>query len=539
MSKVGGAPLGAPPLASRAFGRLGPVSLVRLTGTILLLMLVDALAIWLVYGFMLSGSVFLAVGLALLTILVNVVFLSDRLYPIRWLAPGLVLMAVFVLYPAISTILVAFTNYGDGHLLTKEQVVAQLEDRFYVDPAAPGYAWRAYRADDGRLLLWLTDPGGTRLIGDPAAGTSPVADGDPRLGPLNAEGFPETIDGYALLDRIESVQFLTELSTLRIQDGNDLVRIESLDLAAKSRQKYTFQAQTDVVTDNESGKTYLPVEGTFTAGDGETLSPGWSAVVGLRNFERVATDPNIQGPFARVFLWTVAFAGGTVLMVFSLGLAVALLLNERRLPLRGAWRALAIVPYAIPGFISILVWVGLLNPLYGPFSLAIEDVTGFSPQWFSDPTMAKAGILLVNLWLGYPYMMLISLGALQSIPAELYEAAQIDGAGALQRFRTVTLPLLLVSVGPLLIGSFAFNFNNFTLIELITAGGPPMVGTSTPAGHTDILLTYTFRLSFATGTGTQYGLAAVVTLLIFAITAGITALNFRLTRTWEQTSEAL
>lgn len=540
MSRVGGAPLGAPPLASRAPVRLfRHVSLAQLTGTLLLLVLVDALAIWFVYSLMLSGSAPLAIGLGALTVMVNLVFLSDRFYPIRWLAPGLVLMAVFVAYPAISTVFVAFTNYGDGHLLSKQQVLAQLEDRFYVDPEAPGYAWRAYRSDDGRFLLWLTDPSGARLLGDPLNGTSPVRDDDPRLGPRNEEGLPQTIDGFELLDRIASVQFLTELSALRIQDGNDLVRIETLDLAPKARQKYTYDALGDVVRDHETDKTYRNVDGTFTADDGERLVPGFTAVVGGKNFQRVLSEPEIRGPFFSVFLWTVTFAAVTVITIFSLGLAVALLLNERCLPLRGVWRSLAIVPYAIPGFISILVWVGLLNPLYGPFNLAIQDVTGTSPQWFSDPTLAKLAIFLVNLWLGYPYMMLITLGALQGIPSELYEAAQIDGAGAFARFRAVTLPLLLVSVGPLLIGSFAFNFNNFTLIELMTGGGPPITGTSTPAGHTDILLSYTFRLSFATGTGTQYGVAAVVTLLIFAITAGITALNFRLTRTWEKTSEAL
>jgi ABC-type sugar transport system permease subunit len=139
-------------------------------------------------------------------------------------------------------------------------------------------------------------------------------------------------------------------------------------------------------------------------------------------------------------------------------------------------------------------------------------------------------------------MLLICLGALQSISAELFEAASIDGAGGVKRFRFITLPLLLVALGPLLIGSFAFNFNNFTLIDLVTQGGPPISGTSQPAGATDILISYTFRLAFTGGQGgrgVDYGFAAALSVFIFLITAGITAINFRLTRQLEQVSESL
>jgi maltose/maltodextrin transport system permease protein len=144
--------------------------------------------------------------------------------------------------------------------------------------------------------------------------------------------------------------------------------------------------------------------------------------------------------------------------------------------------------------------------------------------------LAKAGILIVNTWLGYPYMMIVALGALQSIPSDLYEAAEIDGASVYQRFRTITLPLLLVAISPLLIGAFAFNFNNFTLIELLTEGGPPIAGATSAAGQTDILLSYSFRVAFASGRGQDYAFAAALGIFIFAIVALITIVNFRLSR---------
>jgi maltose/maltodextrin transport system permease protein len=178
----------------------------------------------------------------------------------------------------------------------------------------------------------------------------------------------------------------------------------------------------------------------------------------------------------------------------------------------------------------------LLNPLYGPINLALERLIGVSPEWFSDGTLAKVAIMLVNTWLGYPYMMLLCLGALQSISSELYEAAQIDGASAIQQFRNITFPLLLIALAPLLIGSFAFNFNNFTLIELVTEGGPPTPGSTTPAGQTDILISYTYRLAFSSGRGTDYAFASAIAVFIFLIVAVITMLNFRLSRGLEEVS---
>jgi arabinogalactan oligomer/maltooligosaccharide transport system permease protein len=131
----------------------------------------------------------------------------------------------------------------------------------------------------------------------------------------------------------------------------------------------------------------------------------------------------------------------------------------------------------------------------------------------------------VNLWLGLPYMFLISTGALQAIPSELQEAARVDGARNWQVFRLVNLPLLLVALTPLLIASFAFNFNNFNNIYLLTGGGPAVEG-SNVAGATDILISYTYKIAFAAGKGNDYGLAAAVSIIIFFIVGTISAISF-------------
>ena len=138
--------------------------------------------------------------------------------------------------------------------------------------------------------------------------------------------------------------------------------------------------------------------------------------------------------------------------------------------------------------------------------------------WLFDANWAQVSVLMVSVWLTTPYFFLVSLGALQSIPQELTEAARVDGGGAWAVFRRVTLPLLLVAVAPLMIASFAFNFNNFGAIYLLTGGGP-YTGDSSIAGSTDILITYAYKLAIATGKGQDFALASAVAILIFLIVA--------------------
>ncbi len=143
-------------------------------------------------------------------------------------------------------------------------------------------------------------------------------------------------------------------------------------------------------------------------------------------------------------------------------------------------------------------------------------------------------MLLANLWLGFPYMFLIPTGALQAIPAELTESATIDGATPWQQMRLIKFPLLMITLAPLLVASFAFNFNNFTLIYLLTAGGPTdITAGDLDAGGTDILITFVYKIAFSTGHGRDYGLASAFSVLIFLFVGTISYLSFRRTRTLE------
>jgi arabinogalactan oligomer/maltooligosaccharide transport system permease protein len=229
----------------------------------------------------------------------------------------------------------------------------------------------------------------------------------------------------------------------------------------------------------------------------------------------------------------------SVLTTFIVGLAIALLFDDERMRGKKIYRSIMILPYAFPGFLSAYVWKGLFNQKYGFINTVILGQTNGAVDmeaalnntpWLVEGTMAKIAVLLVNLWLGFPYMFLITTGALQAIPAELTESATIDGATPSQILRLIKMPLLLVSLAPLLISSFAFNFNNFSIIYLLTGGGPTNTATGYDAGETDILITFVYKIAFSTGTGRDYGLASAFSILIFLVVGSMSLISFRRTK---------
>ena len=526
------------------------LSLKSLLPRLIVLGLVDVFAIQLVGITFNSISPVLGIGIAIFTIIANVVYLDDRLFPWRWVFPALAGMFLLVIYPMGYALATAFTNFGEGHALTKEQAVAQFTNQTYAAPDAPtlsvyflgktGIPPTERTLADFRFLIVDAD-GKEYFVANNDTELTPLASDDPSIKARNDKGIPSAIGDYELVTPAGLEQRLKLKTDLHLPQDITLTKLQLLlqNYQGQAKQpKYTYDAATDKLTDVEQKIVYVPRKGTFVpeSGEGKALVPGFSANIGLDNVLRVVTDDSVRDPFWRVFVWTVVFALGSVFTTFAVGLMFAMILNNRDFPIKPLWRSLLIIPYAIPGWLTASVWRALLNPSYGPINIALKNIFGISPDWFADPGLAKVMVLLVNLYLGFPYMMLICLGALQSIPADMYEAALIDGANERQKFQFITLPMLLVAVGPLLIASFAFNFNNFTLIELLTTGGPPM-SAATAAGHTDILLSYTYRLAFSGGRGSDYGFASAIGIFIFLIVGTITFINFRFTNTLEKVSE--
>ncbi len=496
----------------------------------------NAMGLWAAMGLLQAkGWGVLAVLIAGL-IGLNVALLSKKAYPLRYLLPGLIFFGLMVVYPIIYNINISFMNYGTGNILSKAQVISQFTNEYYQPEKSERFSYQIFRNKEGDLRVLLISKTSKKAYLSVGKHLEPIDLHAPSL--VYEGGKLVRIGDYERMSMIQIIQNLAKIQDLTFKYNDGLVKFSSVTEFQVYKPLYHYDEKRDVLIDLKTKKVYRPIDGTFTSSDGEKLSPGFRAYVGFRNFVDILKNPQISGPFMRVFSWTFIWALLSVLATFALGLSLAILLNDNTLRFRFLYRTLLIIPYVIPGFISILIWRGLLNTNFGVINDVLQKFFSMKIPWFQDPFWAKVALLFVNLWLGFPYMMLVSLGALQSIPPELYEAARIDGAGSWQRFYSITFPLLMISLAPLLIGSFAFNFNNFTVIYLLTGGNPPIPGSQTPAGATDILISYTYKLAFG-GAGAQYGYAAAISIIIFFIIGTISAINFRFTRRLEEMSENL
>lgn len=240
--------------------------------------------------------------------------------------------------------------------------------------------------------------------------------------------------------------------------------------------------------------------------------------VGFANFVEVITGP-FSKVFFPVFIWTVMFAVIATLGTFFVGLIMAILLSNKNIKERGFYKAILVLPWALPATVAILSWQGLLNGSYGAINNALLNLHLIAEpiQWLTNPMWAKVAIIMVSIWLGFPYMMNVCVGALAAIPKSYYEAADVDGASKFVQFTKITLPSLAQTAYPLIISSFAFNFNNFGAAFLITQGGPARLTTQF-AGYTDILASVNYKLSTQFG---RYDIASTISILIFILISTI------------------
>ena len=497
---------------------------------IVLLGLVGGIAVWAAFPLIETES---WVGLGILcatTAGLFYLYLTRRHVPLKYLVPGTLFLIAFQVFPVLYTVSTAFTNFGDGHRGTKQEAIVAIQTSSVERvPGSTEYVLSVATTGDpatGPLVFLLSDPAtGAAYVGD-TSGLRPLP-GAVR----NSAGKIVQAEGYTILNAGQVSQRSQEVTEFTVPTASGAIRSVGLSRAYEGRARMRYDAACDCITDTASGRVYTadPRIGSFVdESTGDRLPQGWRVNVGLRNFAEVLTNPAISRPFLRTFVWNIAFALGSVLVTFALGVLCALALNGTRMRGRSLYRTLLVLPYAMPSFAMLLVWRDMFNTDFG----LINRLFGLDVDWLGNTWSARLAVILVQLWLGYPYMFLVATGALQAIPREMGEAAEVDGASAWQRFRFVTLPLLLVALSPLLISSFAYNFNNFNAIYLTTEGGPfppdnPLVG------GTDLLITYTYRLAFGSA-GAQYGFAAAVSIFIFMIVAIISAVSFRRTRAHEE-----
>ncbi|CAM2999924.1 sugar ABC transporter permease [Paenibacillus sediminis] len=252
--------------------------------------------------------------------------------------------------------------------------------------------------------------------------------------------------------------------------------------------------------------------------------------IGFSAFKDLFTLSTWAHTFYGVFAWTVAWAVLSTLSCFFGGFLIAVLLQQKGIIFKKFFRTVYMLPFAIPGFVSLLIMRNLFNTQFGPLTQYLNFFGIQGPPWLSDPTWAKGTILLVNFWLGFPISMLMITGILTTIPRDLYEAAEVDGASGFQKFRMITFPAVMFALTPIVIGQFAGNFNNFNVIYLMTNGNP-VNSDYQFAGHTDILITWLYNLSINNG---KYNFASVIGIMIFIILASFSIYNFRRTRFYRE-----
>ena len=440
-----------------------------------------------------------------------IIFGVNRYYGARFIFPGVAAVLIFIAFPVGYTIFLGFTNYSSFNLLTYERTIEVLTSRGVPDPATEQPF--AVAPDGTNYRIWLPEAG---LLSDPV----------PLLGVAEAALAPASAptELLAARDAIKLREGLQGL-TLTGPDGVALVNSGLRTFASVTPEYRRDGPDTLIRVADGAVLTADHDTGFFVDPDGAQVPPGWRVGIGFGNFERVFTSEGVRGPMLQIFIWTVTFAALSVLLTFALGLTLAVILQWPHLRFKTVYRILLILPYAMPAFISILVFRGLFNQNFGEINLILEGLFGLRPNWFTDAGLARVMLLIVNTWLGYPYMMLLAMGFLQAVPEDHKKAAALEGASSLRVFFTITLPQILPPFLPLLIASFAFNFNNLVLVLLLTMGGPDIPGTVIPAGGTDILASFTYRMAFD-DSGTQFGLAGAITLLIFVVVAAISYLNF-------------
>jgi len=502
---------------------------VATTIKVVLLALISAVLLTLTQSAFAKKEYVIAAFLAASIFALNFTYFSKRTVPLKFFLPGILLLAAFVITPILYTVVMSTYNYKTGNYIGKEEAIERIK-ALALEPDENNSAFDIvvgqFQESDALLVSDITND--SYFISTPERRielTKNQVEIDENLVAQGATGFMRADAGEISASKAATKRYF--------YNSEYFITVENLNVGAVFRQSLEYLPQQDIFRSLISDAIYRDNgNGNYVNPDDKSdfLEPGWRDPAWFTNYIRLVNDDRVRDPLISVFIWTVVFATLTVLTQFAFGLLLALALNK---PIRGRriYRSILILPYAMPSVMSILIWGGMFNTEFG----AVNEILGSNIAGFQDPTFARVAVILVNLWLGFPYFYLVSSGSLQAIPSELLEAAAIDGANPRQVFSKVTLPLLLQILSPLLIASFAFNFNNFNLIYLLTGGGPREQLDGEIAGSTDILISYTYQIAF--GSNLQdLGLASAISVLIFFLVASISLYGVRKSKVLESFS---
>ncbi|MCI8410717.1 MAG: sugar ABC transporter permease [Lachnospiraceae bacterium] len=252
--------------------------------------------------------------------------------------------------------------------------------------------------------------------------------------------------------------------------------------------------------------------------------------VGLSNFIALLNPSGKFGStFLNILLWTFIWAIFATFLNYIFGMILAILINRKGTKYKKFWRTMFVISIAVPQFVSLLL-IRIMLSEYGPVNSMLNDIFGVTAPFWTNATWARVTIIIVNLWVGMPYTMLVTTGILQNIPSDLYESAKVDGANAATIFWKITLPYMLFVTTPKLITDFVGNLNNFNVIYFLTAGEPLSSDYFQAAGKTDLLVTWLYKLTVDKA---DYCYAAVIGIAVFVISATLSLIVYRNTGSYK------
>lgn len=252
--------------------------------------------------------------------------------------------------------------------------------------------------------------------------------------------------------------------------------------------------------------------------------------VGFDNFIRLFTIREWRTTFASVLSWTLVWTFVATTLQIALAMFLAVLTNDKRLKFKRLIRTVFILPWAVPSFVTIIIFSALFNDNFGAINLEIiQPLFGTMIPWMTEQTWTRVALITIQVWLGFPYVYALFTGVLTGISNDWYEAADIDGASRWQKFTSITFPHLMFATAPLLIMQYSFNFNNFNIIYLFNEGGPAVRGQT--AGGTDILISWIYGLTF---NNQQFNMAAAISIILGLIVATFAFFQFRRSRSFKE-----
>ena len=396
---------------------------------VITLLILSSLLVMLAQQAFASGEYAIAIFLAVSTLAINYIYLTKRSVPLKFFLPGLLFLLAFVVGPILYTLAMSGYTYQTGNTLSKPEAIIQIQKLGITqDSNQTIFDVTIGKNSSGDLSLLYFDS----LTNEFAISTEKNRTIEPESTVVKDEfDIPSGSPNFKALTEDELGVLDEQIPSLKFYYSEEfylgLEGFQAASLYKKSLQfnetSGDFQSLTnnDIYRDNGRGNF------ANLNNPEDILQPGWRAPIWFENYTNLFSEERLRTPFIKVFVWTVSFAGLSVLTTFALGLLLAIALNKA---IRGRrfYRSILILPYAMPSVMSILIWGGMFNTDFG----AINSLFGTDIAWFQNAAFARTAVIVVNLWLGFPYFYLVASGALQAIPAELSEAAAIDGASPRQ-----------------------------------------------------------------------------------------------------------